>query len=195
MVNVYSQYGKRILDILLSLILVVVLLPFWVVIILSYVVSFSFPVWYRQPRIGKDEKIFTMIKFRSLSNEAGGPEDRRFLLGDVLRFTSLDEIPQLFNVLAGDMSLTGPRPLPVEYLPLFTEDQRRRHQIRPGITGWAQVNGRNSISWSRKFELDSYYIDHLSMKLDLQILFKTVIILFSFKKDVSLSEERFRGDE
>ena len=193
--NAYTRFGKRSFDFLLSLLLVVALLPFWVIIFLLYSFSFSFPVWYRQPRIGKGEKIFTMIKFRSLTNTTGGLTDRRFLLGDFLRFTSLDELPQLFNVLAGDMSLMGPRPLPVEYLPLFSKDQRRRHQIRPGITGWAQVNGRNSISWSRKFELDNYYIDHLSMKLDLQILIKTMIILFSFKKDVSLSEGKFRGNE
>ena len=193
--NAYTRFGKRSFDFLLSLLLVVALLPLWVIIFLLYSFSFSFPVWYRQPRIGKGEKIFTMIKFRSLTNTTGGLTDRRFLLGDFLRFTSLDELPQLFNVLAGDMSLMGPRPLPVEYLPLFSKDQRRRHQIRPGITGWAQVNGRNSISWSRKFELDNYYIDHLSMKLDLQILIKTMIILFSFKKDVSLSEGKFRGNE
>ncbi len=190
----YSRYAKRPLDIFFSLTLLVVLAPIFLIMIALYGLSFSFPVLYQQRRIGKNEKIFTLIKFRSLKNTIGNPADRRFLLGDIVRVTSLDELPQLFNVLSGQMSLIGPRPLPEEYLPLFSATQRQRHDIRPGITGWAQVNGRHSISWQKKFELDIDYAQHLTLARDFRILVMTAVVLLSFKKDVSLAEEKFTGN-
>ena len=163
-------------------------------IILLYLFTFQLPIFFRQQRIGRDEQIFSLVKFRTLKD---GPIDltrRRFWLGNVLRFTSLDELPQLWNVLLGEMSLIGPRPLPVAYLPLFSNEQRIRHTTRPGITGWAQVNGRHQISWPQKFKLDMFYIENLSFNLDLKILFKTVQLFFAFRRDVSLEEKPFTGE-
>ena len=201
--NLYLKYGKRTLDIFLSCFAVILFLPMFILILLAYAVTFSFPVFYRQERIGKNRKSFMLVKFRSLERSVivVGEEyqqrhhhQRRFWLGDILRFTSLDELPQIFQVLAGQMSWVGPRPLPIEYLSLFSEEQHQRHTVLPGITGWAQVNGRNSIGWSRKFELDNYYVKHVSPTLDLMILVMTVGLLFSFKKDVSLGEGKFTGN-
>src|SRR5690606_17257263 len=125
------------------------------------------------------------------------PRTRRFWLGDVLRFLSLDELPQLINVLKGDMSLVGPRPLPATYLDRFTPAQRRRHTVRPGITGWAQVNGRHAIPWDEKFKLDLYYIDNWSLGFDVRILFRTLVVVLAFRKDTSLEEAELhrRGAE
>lgn len=162
-------------------------------IFLLYLLSFQFPFFFWQERIGKDLKTVEVVKFRTLADVTGTTQERRFLLGDVLRYLSLDELPQVWNVLKGEMSFIGPRPLPKEYLPLFTSQQLKRHSVRPGITGWAQVNGRHSISWAQKFELDLHYIKHISLSLDTLILFKTMVLLFSFRKDKSLSEEKFTG--
>lgn len=135
-----------------------------------------------------------MWKFRTLSvDENKDLQQRRFILGDVLRKTSLDELPQLWNVLNGEMSLVGPRPLPVEYDNLFSPDQRRRFTVKPGLTGWAQVNGRHSITWKEKLELDNWYVKNISFVFDIRILFKTVVLLLSFNKDRSLEEEKFTG--
>lgn len=135
-----------------------------------------------------------MWKFRTLSvDENKDLQQRRFILGDVLRKTSLDELPQLWNVLNGEMSLVGPRPLPVEYDQLFSEEQRKRLEVKPGITGWAQVHGRHSISWKEKLDLDNWYVKNISFIIDMQILYKTVVLLLSFKKDRSLEEEKFTG--
>ena len=157
--------------------------------------SYQLPVFFIQERIGKGEKIFRLIKFRSLRNTGINLKEREFWLGNILRRTSLDELPQLFNVLKGEMSLIGPRALPVEYLPLFSAEQRKRFSVLPGITGWAQVNGRHSISWKKKFELDNYYVDHISFLLDMKILFKTLVLLLSFQPDRSLQEEKFTGHD
>lgn len=135
-----------------------------------------------------------MYKFRTLgSDETQSYPQRRFGLGNILRASNMDELPQIWNVLKGEMSLIGPRPLPVEYLPLFSEDQKKRFTVKPGITGWAQVNGRHSISWKEKFELDKYYVDNISLTMDIRILIRTVILFLSFKKDRSLEEEQFKG--
>lgn len=135
-----------------------------------------------------------MWKFRTLSvDENKDLQQRRFILGDVLRKTSLDELPQLWNMLKGEMSLVGPRPLPVEYDQLFSEEQRKRLEVKPGITGWAQVHGRHSISWKEKLDLDNWYVNNISFIIDMQILYKTVVLLLSFKKDRSLEEEKFTG--
>lgn len=135
-----------------------------------------------------------MWKFRTLSvDENKDLQQRRFILGDVLRKTSLDELPQLWNVLNGEMSLVGPRPLPVEYDQLFSEEQRKRLEVKPGITGWAQVHGRHSINWKEKLKLDIWYVNNISFLIDMKVLFKTVVLLLSFKKDQSLEEEKFTG--
>ena len=190
----YSIHFKRLTDIFFSLIVIILFGWLLVVIILLYVLFFQFPVFFSQNRVGKNQRPFSLVKFRSLIDLSNPIEKKKFLLGDVLRYFSLDELPQLWNVLKGDMSLIGPRPLPVEYLGLMNEDQKKRHQVLPGITGWAQVNGRHSISWRKKFELDLYYIDHVSFKLDMLILFKTIVLLLSFQKDKSLTEEKFNGN-
>lgn len=144
--------------------------------------------------MGEKGAPFTMLKFRTLSGKEELPLiERKFLLGNFLRLTNLDELPQLWNVLKGEMSIVGPRPLPIEYSTLFSEEQKRRHNVLPGITGWAQVCGKNDISWQEKFELDLYYINRASLFLDLKILVKTIILVFSFKKDTSLNEKKFTG--
>ncbi len=162
------------------------------------------PILFRQVRPGKDGKLFVMIKFRTM-RDAVNPEgkalpdsERVTPFGQFLRSTSLDELPELWNVLKGDMSLVGPRPLLVEYLPLYTKDQARRHEVRPGITGWAQVNGRNAISWERKFELDVWYVDNNSLVLDIKILWLTVKKVFNREGISAIGEStvsKFNGAE
>ncbi|HMI66006.1 MAG TPA: sugar transferase [Cyclobacteriaceae bacterium] len=184
---------KRALDLILSIILIISLSWLWVLIILSYLLTFQFPIFFIQERIGKNERPFNLIKFRTLKNGEGPIQSRKNFMGNLLRRTSLDELPQLWNVMKGEMSLVGPRPLPVQYLPLFSPEQRRRHSIRPGITGLAQVNGRHGISWEEKFSYDLYYVQHVSFLYDVHIMAMTVGLLFSFKRDVSLEEKAFTG--
>lgn len=194
--NLYSHYLKRISDIVISIIAIVLLS--WLIIIITfiYLISFHFPILYFQERIGKNGKSFLLYKFRTLSNHpAHSLLQRQFRYGVFLRKFSLDELPQFFNVLKGDMSLVGPRPLPIEYAPLFSEQQNQRHNVRPGITGLAQINGRNSISWKKKLEFDQHYVKHLSFWMDQKILLTTIILIFSFKDDVSLQEKKFTGKE
>ena len=176
----YKNCFKRIIDFLLSLIALAVLSPFiLLVIIFLYFANKGAGVFFTQDRPGKGTKIFKVIKFKTMTDErdANGnllPDaDRLTAVGRVVRSLSIDELPQLINVLTGDMSFIGPRPLLPKYLPLYSEEQMRRHKVRPGITGWAQVNGRNDISWKQKFEYDVWYVDHLSFLLDLKILFMT----------------------
>ncbi|MBS1680085.1 MAG: sugar transferase [Bacteroidetes bacterium] len=188
----YLNFIKRILDFTLALILIVCLSWFFLFILMVYILTWQFPVFFSQERIGKENKSFTLYKFRTLKAEH--LDKRRFLWGDFLRFFSFDELPQLWNVLKGEMSLIGPRPLPLEYLPLMAEYQKQRHRVLPGITGWAQVNGRHEINWKKKFDLDLYYIKHVSIRLDVLILIKTIALLLSFKKDVSLNEGKFTGN-
>ncbi|MFZ6012216.1 MAG: sugar transferase [Bacteroidota bacterium] len=189
----YARYLKRLTDITFSILLMATFSILFVLIILLYLFSAETPVFFRQLRIGKNEKTFNLIKFRTLKATEGAIGQRRFWLGDLLRTLSLDELPQLINVLKGEMSLIGPRPLPVEYLPFFSETQRLRHQVRPGITGWAQVNGRHSISWEAKFDYDLHYIRNVTFWLDFRIFVKTIVLILSFKKDLSLLEEKFKG--
>jgi undecaprenyl phosphate N,N'-diacetylbacillosamine 1-phosphate transferase len=191
-VDFYNQYGKRVLDVMLILILLLFIVLSGCFIIIGYVILFEFPILYKSVRIGKNGKQFSMYKFRTLAvDENLMLEKRKFGWGNFLRLTNLDESPQLWNVLKGEMSIIGPRPLPVEYLSLFSEEQKKRHSVLPGITGWAQVSGKNDISWDRKFELDLFYVNHLSFKLDLLILAKTIALFFTFKKDTSLTEKKF----
>lgn len=186
----YARLLKRLFDVVAALMLMLMFSWLFLLIALIYILIGERPILFSQERVGKDERIFLLYKFRSLRQTDTG---RRFWWGSFLRFTSLDELPQLFHVLQGEMSMIGPRPLPVEYLPLFSEEQSRRHQVRPGITGWAQVNGRNSISWKEKFQYDLFYVQHISFVLDCKIIIRTLLLLLSFRKDVSLEEKKFSG--
>jgi lipopolysaccharide/colanic/teichoic acid biosynthesis glycosyltransferase len=176
----YRTVGKRWLDLLVALPLAVALSPVLAFIALLVRVSLGRPVLFRQERPGREERPFTIWKFRTmrdLRDDRGNllpDEERLTTLGRFLRRTSLDELPELWNVLRGDMSLVGPRPLLMEYLDRYTPQQARRHEVRPGITGWAQVNGRNLLSWEEKFEHDVWYVDHVSLGLDLEILALTL---------------------
>lgn len=173
--------GKRLFDIVISALLLVFLSPLFLVLVLSVRLSLGSPVLFKQIRPGLHGKPFTMYKFRTMTDEMDEhgrllPDEQRLTkLGRFLRSTSLDELPELINVLKGDMSLVGPRPLLMDYLPLYTPEQARRHEVRPGITGWAQVNGRNEISWEEKFEYDVWYVDNRSFLLDIKILWMTLI--------------------
>jgi sugar transferase EpsL len=181
---------KRLLDIVVSLFVLVLMAPVMVVVAAVIAVKLGTPVLFRQQRPGLHGEPFEMVKFRTMSDarDANGEllpdEERLGGLGKFLRKTSLDEFPELWNVLKGDMSLVGPRPLLMRYLPLYSETQARRHEVPPGITGWAQVNGRNALSWEEKFEHDVWYVDNRSFWLDIRILVLTVINLLK-AKDVS----------
>lgn len=171
---------KRLFDIMASTVGLLMLLPVMAVVALQIHRKLGSPVLFRQMRPGKDGKPFKMIKFRTMLDavdEKGNllPDTERMTpFGHFLRSTSLDELPELYNVLKGDMSLVGPRPLLMEYLPLYSADQYRRHDVRPGVTGWAQINGRNAISWEDKFKLDTWYVDNRSIWLDLKIIYLTI---------------------
>ncbi len=180
----YEKYGKRIFDLCLTVPAVIVLSPVMGVTAILVAVKLGRPVLFVQERPGYKEQIFKMYKFRSMTDERDGngellpPDDRLTPFGKKLRSTSLDELPELLNVIKGDMSLVGPRPLLIRYLPRYNERQRKRHDVKPGITGLAQVNGRNSISWEEKFEYDVQYVENFSLKEDLHILFATVFKVF-----------------
>ena len=190
----YASYLKRTLDVIITLALLMACSWLFALITLCYVITFSYPVIFHQSRIGRNGTPFMLYKFRTLTNKELPLALRRFPLGNFLRKTSLDELPQLINVLRGDMSLIGPRPLPLEYIAHFSTEEWKRHKVRPGISGLAQVNGRNGISWKNKFQFDLYYLNNLSFRLDLTIAIKTVLLLLSFKKDVSLDEQEFMGN-
>lgn len=180
----YAKYFKRIIDFCLSLLGIIVLSPIFVVLIVLGTVFMRGNPFFTQLRPGKNEKIFKLIKFRTMDNrkDADGkllPDDVRLnKYGRLLRSTSLDELPELFNILKGDMAIVGPRPLLVQYLPLYSKTQKRRHEVLPGLTGWAQVNGRNSISWTERFKLDIEYVNRISFMLDIEILILTVKAVF-----------------
>ncbi len=171
---------KRIIDIVLSLLGIIILSPVLVITAILVKTKLGSPIFFTQERVGKDGKIFKMIKFRTMldaKNKWGEPlpdEERLTHFGKFLRSTSIDELPELINVLKGDMSLVGPRPLLVEYLPLYSKEQFRRHELRPGITGWAQVNGRNSINWNERFKLDVDYVNSYSLVKDFKIIIMTI---------------------
>lgn len=176
----YRRVGKRILDLSLSVPALVILAPLGTAVGVLARVKLGRPVLFRQLRPGRDDQVFQLIKFRTMTNErdASGallPDERRLTsFGRRLRDTSLDELPTLWNVVRGDMSLVGPRPLLVQYLDRYTPEQRRRHNVAPGITGWAQVNGRNALTWEEKFDLDVWYVENVSLRTDLAILLRTV---------------------
>jgi lipopolysaccharide/colanic/teichoic acid biosynthesis glycosyltransferase len=199
----YSTYTKRAIDILLGLFAFVLLVPIFICTILFLsIVNQGAGAFFLQTRAGKNAKPFKVIKFKTMTD---GRDEKGKLLPDSMRLTrigrivrslSIDELPQLINVLKGDMSLIGPRPLPVKYIPLYNKEQACRHEVRPGITGWAQINGRNNISWTRKFELDVWYVDHLSFLLDAKIFFLTIKKVFvreGINKDGEATTEPFNG--
>ena len=199
----YSKI-KRILDFIISLIAFIVFSPVLLVVAVLVYIKLGSPIIFKQERPGKDGKIFKMYKFRTMLDsynkfgEALPDEERLTKFGKILRSTSLDELPELINVIKGDMSLVGPRPLLVEYLDLYSEEQNRRHDVRPGITGWAQVNGRNSIGWNEKLNLDVEYVDNLSFLLDIKILFLTVYKVFKrdgINQDGNVTIEKFTGNK
>ncbi len=200
----YKDFFKRLIDFLLSLIGFIIISPiFLIVCIWLTIANKGAGAFFTQPRPGKNERIFKVIKFKTMTDEKDDngnllPDEHRLTkIGKIVRSTSLDEIPQLINVIKGDMALIGPRPLLVQYLPLYNDFQKRRHEVRPGITGWAQVNGRNAISWQQKFEYDVWYVDNVSFLLDMKIIFKTIQKVFKregISSDTSATMEAFKGN-
>lgn len=200
--KIYKSYLKRPVDFIISLVALVVLSPVLLILAILIRTKLGSPILFKQERPGQAEEIFTMYKFRTMTDERDKNgellpnEMRHTKFGKLLRSTSLDELPELINVLKGDMSLVGPRPLLVDYLSLYNEQQSLRHDVRPGITGYAQVNGRNAISWEEKFERDIYYVKHLNFLLDIKILARTIIKVFK-KEDINqggnVTMQRFKG--
>jgi undecaprenyl phosphate N,N'-diacetylbacillosamine 1-phosphate transferase len=200
----YQKFVKRTFDFTMSIMGLILFSPFFIFIILGFFFENLAISFFFQKRPGKNERIFSVIKFKTMNNgkDALGyllPDSQRLTkVGSILRKSSLDEIPQLLNVLKGDMSLVGPRPLLIEYLPLYNDNQRRRHEVKPGITGWAQVNGRNAISWEEKFKLDVWYVDNQSFWLDMKIIWLTirkVLVREGINQDGQATMEPFRGSE
>lgn len=205
----YKPFFKRFYDFVLSLLALVVLSPLMIILMIITAIAMHGNPFFTQQRPGKkdkngNEKIFKLIKFRSMSNkkdENGDllPDDQRLnKFGKILRSTSLDELPELLNILKGDMSIVGPRPLLVKYLPLYSDEQRRRHNVRPGLTGYAQVHGRNSISWEEKFSFDVYYATHVSLLLDIKIIFGTVFSVLKkegINSETCATMEEFKGTD
>lgn len=193
---------KRTIDIVCSGLGLIVLSPILLITAILIRIKLGSPIFFTQDRLGKDGKVFKMIKFRTMLDAVdkwGEPlpdEERMTSFGQLLRSTSIDELPELINVFKGDMSLVGPRPLLVEYKELYSPEQFRRHEVRPGITGWAQVNGRNNISWCKKFELDVWYIDNKSLLMDMKILIMTVLKVIKradINQDGEVTVEDFNG--
>ena len=201
----YRNFFKRFFDIVLSLTALIVLSPVLLIVAILVRVKLGSPVIFRQERPGKNERIFQLYKFRSMTDERGEngellPDEMRLTkFGRLLRSTSLDELPELWNILKGDMSIVGPRPLLVRYLPRYNEQQRRRHEVRPGLTGLAQVNGRNLLSWDEKFRLDVEYVDHITFRGDVKVMLDTVVKVFikreGISSETSVTMEEFMGDE
>lgn len=200
--GLYEAYVKRLLDLVLSAVALLLLSPVILVVAILVRCNLGAPVIFCQERPGKDEEIFKLYKFRSMTDacDAYGqllPDELRLTrFGRFLRSTSLDELPELWNIFKGDMSIVGPRPLLVKYLPLYNEEQRHRHDVTPGLTGWAQVHGRNLCSWEEKFDYDIWYVDHVSFMLDLQIIFltvKSVLKREGISSEDSATMEEFTG--
>lgn len=199
----YESYLKRLFDLLAAFAAFLLLLPVFVLTALVLMIANAGSPFFFQTRPGKDAKLFRIIKFKTMNDrknnegELLSDAERLTFAGSVVRKLSLDEIPQLLNVIKGDMSLVGPRPLLVEYLSLYNDEQARRHSVKPGISGWAQINGRNAISWQKKFELDVYYVDHLTFGFDIRIIFLTIKKVFiseGISSDTSVTIEKFKGN-
>ncbi len=195
---------KRLFDIALGLILIILFSLLYILVALSIFITMGFPILFRQKRPGLHAKIFAIYKFRTMSDEKDKqgillPDEKRLpKIGLLIRSLSLDELPQIFNVLKGEMSFVGPRPLLIEYLPLYSERQKRRHDVKPGITGWAQVNGRNAISWEQKFDYDVWYVENQSFWLDMKILWMTLLKVIKrsgVSSTTSATMEKFKGNQ
>lgn len=204
LLNMYSKHFKPLIDIIIASIGFIVLIPLIVIIMLILFFANSGKSFFVQSRPGKGEKPYKLIKFRTMNNKRDDegvllPDEKRLSkIGVFIRKTSLDEIPQLINVIKGEMSLVGPRPLLEEYLPLYDNNQKKRHDVKPGITGWAQINGRNAISWKEKFELDIWYVENISFLLDLKILWFTfwrVIKREGISQEGNVTMNKFTGRE
>ena len=199
----YKKFFKPLLDKVLAFILIIAFLPVMIIVAIVIYLWDGFPILFVQERPGYKGKIFKIYKFRTMTNEtdANGnllPDEKRLKgFGKFLRSTSLDELPQLFNILKGDMSFVGPRPLLIEYLPLYNKRQKKRHNVKPGITGWAQVHGRNLLDWATRFEYDVWYVEHLSFWLDMKILWMTLVKVIK-REGVSakghVTMEKFKGN-
>lgn len=198
----YRKFGKRALDIILAGLLFLVLSPVFLFLLILLSITHKGDPFFKQPRPGKDERIFNILKFKTMTDscdESGNllsDQERLTSLGKFIRKSSLDEIPQLLNVLAGQMSLVGPRPLLVDYLELYNENQRKRHLVLPGVTGWAQINGRNTISWEEKFDFDVWYVENFGLYLDLKVLYITffnVLLGKGVSQTGHVSMGRFEG--
>lgn len=200
----YAKYIKRILDIIISFVSIIILLPVFLILAILIRVKLGSPIIFKQKRPGKNEKIFTLYKFRTMTNEKDEngnllPDEKRLTkFGKFLRSTSLDELPELVNILKGEMSLVGPRPLLVEYLELYNENQKHRHDVRPGLTGLSQINGRNNLSWEKRFETDVEYVNSISFKNDLYIILKTITKVLR-REDISQEGketiEKYKGEK
>lgn len=200
----YTGFIKPFFDSVSALIVLIITLPILIATLIALMVANRGKLWFVQERPGKDGKIFKIVKFKTMNDATDShgnllSDDRRLTwVGKFIRKTSIDELPQLLNVLKGDMSIVGPRPLLPEYLALYDEDQKKRHLVRPGITGWAQINGRNSISWQEKFALDTWYVEHISFALDIKILFLTVAKVLKaegISGQSTQTMEKFRGNK
>ena len=193
---------KRFFDIVIAVLALIILSPIMLIVVLLIKINLGSPIFFKQKRIGKDNKEFEMIKFRTMKNTTDksgkllSDEERLTKFGKFIRSTSIDELPELVNILKGEMSLIGPRPLLVQYLPLYNKQQIRRHNVLPGLTGWAQINGRNALTWKKKFELDVYYVDNWSLWFDIKIFFLTFKKLFireGINKEGKATTEFFDG--
>ena len=193
---------KRLTDVILSIIILIILSPIMLLTYIVILIDLGYPVFFLQDRVGKNNKIFKIIKFRTMrdlkdkSGKTLSDKERLTKVGSVIRALSLDELPELINIIKGDMSLIGPRPLLVQYLPKYTEIQLRRHEVLPGLTGLAQINGRNTLTWKNKFELDVWYVDNWCIKLDIQIFFKTIVTVLKregINQNQNVTMEYFNG--
>lgn len=202
--GIYNRFIKRSFDIVLSLVALTVLSPIYIIVALLVKTNLGSPVVFKHRRPGLNEEIFSMYKFRTMTNEKDEDDNllpnhlRHTKFGKILRSSSLDELPELINVLKGEMSLVGPRPLLIDYLDLYNDEQKKRHNVRPGLTGYAQVNGRNTISWEEKFEYDLFYVNNVSLALDVKILFMTIAKIIK-SSDINADEKttmkRFEGSK
>ncbi|RDC49685.1 sugar transferase [Acinetobacter sp. RIT592] len=199
-----QKFIKRAIDILGSLLGGLLISPILIIIAILIRIKLGSPIFFTQDRVGKDGKVFKIVKFRTMlesHDKFGEPlsdKERVTSFGNFLRSTSLDELPELINVLKGDMSLVGPRPLLVEYIDLYSKEQFRRHEVRPGMTGWAQVNGRNNLDWDEKFKMDVEYVDNVNLLLDIKILFLTIFRVLKrdgISKDGHVTMDKFKGNQ